>query len=68
MLGQQGVGVALHLARQFAEHLAVFGRVGSEALDTGLGAAQLGRGHHIHGLGDLLGFADPYDLHFYVFE
>ena len=64
----QGVGIAFHLAGQLGEHLAVLGRIGPEALNAGLRAAQLRRGHHVHGLGDLLGLADPHDLHFYVFE
>ena len=65
---EQGMGVALRLAGQFREYLVIFGRIRPEAFDAGLRAAQLRRGHHVHGLGDLLGLADPHDLHFDVFE
>ena len=59
---------AVGLGRKIAEHSLKLFRVGAETLNAGLGAAQLRRGHHVHGLGDLLGLADPHDFHFYVFE
>ena len=68
MLGEQRMCAVFHLARQFRQHLTVLARIGTEALDASLRAAQLRRGHHVHGLGDLLGLADPHDLHFDVFE
>ena len=59
---------AVGLGRKIAEHSLKLFRVGAETLNAGLGAAQLRRGHHVHGLGDLLGLTDPDDLHFDVFQ
>ena len=68
MLGQQRMGSAFHLAGKLGQNLAILAGIRPEAFDAGLCAAQFRRGHHVHGLGDLLGFADPHDFHFYVFE
>ena len=59
---------AVGLGRKIAEHSLKLFRVGAETLNAGLGAAQLRRGHHVHGLGDLLGLTDPDDLPFDVFQ
>ena len=65
---KERVGRAVGLGRKIAEHSLKLFRVGAETLNAGLGATQLRRGHHVHGLGDLLGLADPDDLHFDVFQ
>jgi hypothetical protein len=42
-------------AREIAEHLGDLGGIGPRRLRPALGAAQLGGGHHLHRLRDLLG-------------
>ncbi len=59
---QQRMGRAICTGCQITKHIIELAGVGAEPLDAFLRVAQLRRGHHVHGLGDLLGFLDASDL------
>jgi hypothetical protein len=55
---EQGVDRLFGLSGQAAEDFGEFSGIGPEGLHVALGAPQSGSCHHVHGLGDLLGFFD----------
>jgi len=59
---EKGVDFRIHTPGEIAQHVGKGLGIGTEALHAGLGPPQFGRGHHVHGLGDLLGLFDRGDF------
>ncbi len=51
---QQGMGGSIHTLAQIARHTSHLEGVGARRQNTVLRSLQLRRGHHLHGLGNLL--------------